>query len=175
MSGGDVEMKDATSIVPYRDIYETALCTATCIENQHLDVIIDEDGKAIEYEPTIEGTNVLKYDYDGFEWKREDGVFWKREAVNLVYVPEEPEWIRAEPNQRVRTDLGEKPPPMSDEERFQFVEKSVFDPFDEVIKHIFFNNGIRERGSKFVKDDPARVRLHALRSEMFADFMHCRL
>ena len=48
MANGDIEMKDASSasIVPFRDIYETPLCAATSIENKHLDVIIDENGKA---------------------------------------------------------------------------------------------------------------------------------
>lgn len=103
---------------------------------------------------------MLKRDMDGFEWKLEDGQFWKREAVNLDEVAEEPEWIRADPVQRVRTDLGEKEAPISEEARCVVIERMACDEWDMVVKHIFFDKGIRERGVKLATGQPAQVSVY---------------
>ena len=160
MTSEDVDMQDAQdspSIIPFHDEYESLLCLGLPIENPHMGVIIDEHGNPIELNPSIPGTNVLQRDSEGFEWKLEDGEFWKREVVDFDQVADEPVWVRSTPKQTVRTDLDSLDLSIPDDVRSSLIERLACDEFDKIVKHIFFDKGIRERGTMLVKTRCAQV------------------
>lgn len=115
-------------------------------------------------------TTTFKIDEDGFEWKLQDGYFWKRKALDRDQCRDEtdiPEWIRdrknplpdveenraEEPAMDTASDFG-----IDEEAWYRMAESWYFDDFDKIVKFTFYNLGNRERGKKLVKEQFADVR-----------------
>lgn len=162
MSNPDVVMQDASdvpSIVHYRNPYEVPVCIGYGFGAAGESHCIDLFGNKVERAPQ---SNIFQIDEDGFEWKTEDGYFWKRKAVDLDLCRDDAEmheWIRDRENPLAEKASVDGPGfvSFSEEDSLKLSEIMSFDDFDKVVKHIFFNLGNRQRGTQLVHEQLAEV------------------
>ena len=146
-------------IEPYQDYDFPLICAGWSFGQDGQKQYVDRHGKTVD-KPILDERNKIFQVKQGYEWKMEDGYFWKRKAFDRDLCRDdatELEWIRDResplsnfPEPGAKSSTSDNLISFSEEEWCKLSENAYFDEFDKVVKFTFFNFGNRQRGKKLV-------------------------
>lgn len=164
-----IDMEDALKasepnpgIESYQDDDEALICAGFSFGQDGQKQYLDPYGKTVDKPILTEDDKIFQVK-GGYEWKLDDGYFWKRKAADRDLCRDdatELEWIRDRKNplsefsepSKADVDGVSNGLSFSEEEWCRISENAYFDEFDKVVKFTFFNIGNRQRGRKLMSE-----------------------